>query len=177
MNQYKKALFMIIELFLRIVISPFLRASLLKICGATIGRNVRIYEVQFLNVSNGFRNLYIEDDVHIGMGCKIDLEGSVHIHRGATISPGVTILSHSNPGEQHYSPLCKEFPPFVGKIDIGNYCWIGCNTTILAGSIIPERTVVGACSLVRGRLEATSVYSGIPAKKIRDLTTIKNEPC
>ena len=177
MNQYKKALFMIIELFLRIVISPFLRAYLLKICGAKIGRNVRIYEVHFLNLSNGFSNLYIEDDVHIGMGCRIDLEGAVHIHRGATISLGVTILSHYNPGEQHNSPLCKEFPPVVGKVDIGNYCWIGCNTTILAGSIIPERTAVGACSLVKGRLEANSVYLGIPAKKIRDLKTIKKETC
>jgi len=169
MARLKKAWFMLLELALRMVINPYLRARLLNLCGATVGPNVRIYEIQFLNLDNGFMNLYIEDNVHIGMGCRMDLEGKIVIHRGATISPGVTILTHNNPGSQHDSPLCKHFKPYVDSVEIGAYCWIGANTTILAGSRILDRTVIGACSLVSGCLDAESVYVGIPVKKTRTL--------
>jgi len=169
MAQLKKAWFMLLELVLRFVINPYLRARLLSLCGATVGRNVRIYETQFFNLDDGFTNLHIESDVHIGTGCRMDLEGRIYIHHGATISPGVTILTHDNPGSQHNSPLCKHFRPHVDTVEIGAYCWIGANATILAGSRILDRTVIGACSLVNGCLEADSVYVGTPTKKTRSL--------
>jgi len=169
LKRFRKAWFMLLELALRIVINPFLRASLLRLCGANIGHNVRIYEIQLVNVENGFKNLHIQDDVHIGMGCRIDLEGIVTIERGATLSPGVTLLTHADPGSQHHSPICNEFKPFIADVKIGSYCWIGANTTILAGTQINDKTVVGACSLVRGTLQSCSLYYGIPAKKIRTL--------
>ncbi len=84
---------MLLELGLRVVIHPTLRAKLLALCGATVGKNVRIYEIQLFNLSNGFKNLKIADDVHIGTGCRFDLEGEIHLGRGVTLSPGVTILA------------------------------------------------------------------------------------
>src|SRR5512139_2036129 len=68
--------FMLLEMGMRVVVNPYLRARLLALCGATVGHNVRIYEMQFLNLDGGFRNLSIEDDVHIGMGCRFDLKGA-----------------------------------------------------------------------------------------------------
>jgi acetyltransferase-like isoleucine patch superfamily enzyme len=168
-KRLKKAWFMLIELILRIVIHPALRAYLLRLSGAKIGRNVRIYEIQLFNLENGFKNLSIQDDVHIGMGCRIDLEGFVIIERGTTLSPGITLLTHADPGSQHHSPICHEFKPFIASVKIGPYCWIGSNTTILPGTQIHDKTVVGACSLVRGTLQSSSLYYGIPVKKIRAL--------
>jgi len=167
--KYKKALFMLLELFLRVVINPRLRAFSLRLCGAHIGHNVRIYEVQFLNLENGFDNLHVEDDVHIGMGCKLDLAGNVFIKKGVTLSPGVTILTHSDPGKHHSSPICSEFGPFVSDVIVGEFCWVGASVTVLAGSVLEDRIVVGACSLVKGKLESSSLYYGIPATKARCL--------
>lgn len=167
LSRFRKAGFMFIELVLRIVINPFLRASILRLFGAEIGNNVRIYEIQLLNVGNGFNNLRIQDNVHIGMGCRIDLEGLVAIEYGTTLSPGVTILTHADPGSQHHSPICNVYEPIVAGVNIHSYCWIGCNSTILPGALIRERTIVGACSLVRGELNSRSLYCGIPAKKIK----------
>jgi len=169
LTRLKKAWFMLLELMLRCVINPYLRAHLLRLSGAKVGKNVRIYEIQLLNLTDGFKNLTIQDDVHIGMGCRIDLQGSVAIERGTTLSPGVTILTHADPGSHHHSPICDEFKPFIAGVKISTYCWIGSNTTILAGTHIHQKTVVGACSLVKGTLQPCSLYYGIPAKKIRNL--------
>ncbi len=162
---------MVIELLLRIVISPYIRAKFIGFCGATVGKNVRIYEANFINLDNGFKNLYIGNDVHIGMDCLIDLKGSVIIQHGTTISPGVTILTHSDPGSQHNSPLCREFTPRSSDVQIGEYCWIGANSTILSGSNIEDCVVVGACSLVRGSLDSRAVYYGVPVVKKRSILT------
>ena len=169
-KRLKKAWFMLVELVLRIVIHPSLRAYLLRLCGAKIGQNVRIYEIQLFNLENGFKNLSIQDDVHIGMGCRIDLEGTVTIERGTTLSPGITLLTHADPGSQHHSPICNKFEPFIAGVKIGSYCWIGSNTTLLPNAQIKNKTVVGACSLVKGILQPYSLYYGIPAKKIKNLS-------
>lgn len=161
---------MLLELGLRVALNPYMRSRLLRIFGAAMGNNVRIYEVQFFNLEKGFKNFRVEDDVHIGLGCRIDLEGPVTIRRGTAISPGVTILTHSDPGSQHDTPLSQAFAPFVRGVEIGPHCWIGCNSTILAGALIRDRTVIGACSLVIGELEPDSLYLGTPARKVRSLT-------
>jgi acetyltransferase-like isoleucine patch superfamily enzyme len=166
MENLKKGWFMLLELGLRLVINPYMRASLLRLFGARVGKGVRIYEIQLMNLSNGFRNLIVEDDVHIGMGCRIDLEGLVTISLGSTISPGVTIMTHSDPGAFHHSPLCNTFHPFTAEVYIGEYCWLGVNCTLLAGSRVQDRTVVGACSMVNSILEPDSVYHGTPAKRV-----------
>lgn len=45
--------------------------------------------------------------------------------------------------------------------------WLGAKVTVTAGSHIGKNTVVGANAVVRGSLDANSVYAGIPAKKIK----------
>lgn len=171
MNKIKKALYMVAELTLRICISPYLRCTLLRLLGARIGSNVRIYETCFINLENGFRNLNIEDDVHIGTGCMFDLCAPIFIAQKSTISLGTTILTHSDPGSHHGSALCVEFPPFNREVKIGKDCWIGCNSTIMPGVTIGDRTLVGACSLVSEDTDPNSMYFGIPAKRVRALQT------
>jgi acetyltransferase-like isoleucine patch superfamily enzyme len=168
-KKLKKAWFMVLELGLRCVIHPILRAKLLALCGATIGHHVRIYEVQLFNLDNGFKHLNIADDVHIGTGCRLDLQGEIHLEQGVTLSPGVTILTHSDPGSAHHSPICDIFQPMVAAVFIEKYCWIGCNVTLLAGSHVQAKTVVAACSLVMGNLQPCCLYAGIPAKLIKQL--------
>ncbi|WP_159074649.1 acyltransferase [Pseudothauera hydrothermalis] len=165
----KKAFYMFIELILRVVISPYFRASVLRIFGAKIGRNVRIYEIKLINLDSGFSNLEVGSDVHIGTGCCIDLKARVNIGDGTVISPNVTILTHSDPGSYHGSPICNFFPPFEAEVLIKEHCWIGANSTILAGSVINAKAVVGACSLVRGKLDGDSLYIGVPVKKVKSL--------
>jgi acetyltransferase-like isoleucine patch superfamily enzyme len=53
-------------------------------------------------------------------------------------------------------------------IVIGNNVWIGCNVTILKGAVIGNGIIVGATSLVTGKLlEDNSIYSGNPIKPVK----------
>jgi acetyltransferase-like isoleucine patch superfamily enzyme len=167
----RNATFLIIEKFLRWCILPRLRARLLALLGAKIGSNVRVNECQFINLSCGFSNLTLGDDVYIGPGCLIDLEGKVVLARGATLSPRVSIITHNDPGSFHDSPLTRDFPKSVGAVRIGEYCWIGTGSVVLSGVEIGDRAVVGAMALVRCSLGSAAVHAGVPARKIRPIDT------
>lgn len=54
-------------------------------------------------------------------------------------------------------------------VTIGNNVFIGWGATILCGTTIEDNVIVGAHSVVSGRLEHDSVYAGVPAKKVCSL--------
>ena len=62
-----------------------------------------------------------------------------------------------------------------GTIQIGDNVFIGINCTILPGSIIEDNVIVGAGSLIKGKLEKNSVYAGVPAKKIMSVEDYKEK--
>ena len=166
MSSVRHGVFAVIELLLRLSVAPRLRARLLALLGASVGRNVRVGECRLINLSRGFSHLTIGDDVHIGHGCLLDLEGPVRIGRGSVLAPRVTIISHNDPGASHGSPLAERFPPDALGVSVGEHCWIGTGTTLLSGARIGDRCVVGAMSLVKGDLPGGRVYAGIPARVI-----------
>lgn len=54
------------------------------------------------------------------------------------------------------------------EVKIGDKVWIGCRTTILKGSIIPDGCVIGAGSLVTGKkFSPNTIIIGSPAKSVR----------
>lgn len=165
----KYALFVVAEKLLRWSISPRLRARLLSLLGATIGKNVRIYEIQLFNLKHGFSNLHIENDVHIGIGCRLDLEGMLVIAARSTLSPGVTILTHQDPGSSHGSRLLALYPAQVKSTKIGSDCWIGTNTVVLPGATIGSKVVVAAGSVVTSELPDSVLVAGVPASIRRSL--------
>lgn len=166
-NSFRHGVFLVIELGLRMCVLPKLRARLLALFGAKVGSNVRVYECRLINLEQGFTNLTLGSDVHIGNGCLIDLRGRVTVGKGTSLSPRVSLISHTDPGSAHGTPLLRRHPCEAHGVTIGEYCWVGAGATVLSGSKVGDRTVVGAMSLVRGDLDADSLYVGIPARKIR----------
>ena len=56
-------------------------------------------------------------------------------------------------------------------IDIGAYTMIGTGSILLPGASVPDRSVIGAGSVVTGPLtESEYLYAGVPAKPIRKLS-------
>lgn len=171
----KIGIYMLVEKSLRWCISPYLRSTLLRLLGARIGKNVRIYEVRFINLINGFKNLTIEDDVHIGPGTMIDLTDRVTIKAKSTISPQVLILTHSDAGEDHKSEICKIYPRKAEEVVIGQSVWIGAGSIIQAGVEIGDRVAVGTGSVVTKDIPCDSLAYGVPAGVKQKLFS-KREP-
>ena len=163
-SSLRKGLWLLVEKILRWCINPRLRARLLGLFGANVGRNVRVYEIQLFNLEQGFKNLSLADDVHIGPGCRLDLAGSLAIGTRTTLSPGVTILTHADPGESHGSKLTGSYPACTAGVSVGADCWLGANATILCGIKINDLAVVAAGSIVTKEVPASHVVAGNPAR-------------
>ena len=161
-----KGWWMVVELLLRIIIVPRIRSRLLRWAGASIGDNVRTYEAQFINLTRGFTNLVVDSDVHIGHGCILDLEGGVTIARGAVLSPGVIILSHSDPGSSHGSPLVAEHGVLIAPVHIGEHAWLGASSVVLAGVSIGDRATIAAGAVVISDVPIGETWGGVPARRL-----------
>lgn len=54
-------------------------------------------------------------------------------------------------------------------VTIGNNVFLGWGCTVLAGTTIGDNCVIGAGSVVSGRVEGNSIWGGVPSKKICSL--------
>lgn len=63
--------------------------------------------------------------------------------------------------------LIRQQDNAIEKGIIGNDCWLAANVTVLKGSEICDGAVVGAKSLVKGKVESNSVVVGVPCKIIK----------
>lgn len=87
----------------------------------------------------------------------------VSIGDNVTISYNVSFNTHDDSVEAYY----KKDTLIVGRIEIGNNCFIGTGVIILPGVTIADNCVIGAGSVVtKSFLEKGSVIAGVPAKKI-----------
>ena len=160
---WRHGAYLFIEKLLCWCFHPRLRAQMLRLLGASVGRNVRVYEIRLFNLENGFHNLAIADDVHIGPGCRLDLAGPLRVGARSTLSPGVTILTHADPGASHKSRVARIYPPRIGAVFSGEDCWLGANATVLAGMTIGDLVVVAAGSVVTRGVPTCCVVAGNPA--------------
>lgn len=120
------------------LVFKFFPAYRLKKSGANIGKNIFFGDYIYVELENA-KYLTIEDDVVLSAFTKIILHDSS--------------LNNVEGSEILYD-----------KVVLKKNCYIGANSTILPGSIIGRNTIVGAHSLVKGKLKNNSVYAGVPAK-------------
>jgi len=105
-------------------------------------------------------------------------EKLVYIGKNVSIAPNVMLITDScaNNGEEiNRIKYVKDSLTKKEKIIIEDEVWIGANVTILPGVTIGRCSIIGAGSVVTKNVEAYSIYAGIPAKKIRDLSKYESD--
>ncbi|MDN3689483.1 acyltransferase [Cyclobacterium jeungdonense] len=105
--------------------------------------------------------------------CYLDGYGGILIGDKVSIAHNCTIMSSSHTYSQPHLSI-RDNPVAKEKVEIGNDIWIGCNVRILGNSIIHDRAVVGACSLVNKTISANSIYYGIPARFYKNINLTNN---
>lgn len=118
-----------------------------KRIGVNLGRNVKFYAMKPGMFSTEPWLITIGNDCFITANCQFIT------HDGGTLI------------------LRKEIPDLeiTAPIIIGSDVYIGLNTTILPGTIIGNRCIIGACSLVKGTFPDNSVIAGVPARRIKSV--------
>lgn len=119
--------------------------------------------------------------VKIGDRCKlISIHGGtfgsepylIRIGNHVEITSGVSFITHDGGAwvfrDEH--PALDVLAPII----VGDNVFIGQNSIVLPGTVIGANCVVGAGSVVRGKLEANSVYAGVPVRRIKDLSDYRD---
>jgi acetyltransferase-like isoleucine patch superfamily enzyme len=58
----------------------------------------------------------------------------------------------------------------VGKVEIGDYCYLGTKVLVQMDSRIPDRSVVAPCAVVHGDLPGQEqLYGGVPARPLKSV--------
>lgn len=63
----------------------------------------------------------------------------------------------------------------LGRVTIGDYVYIGHNSTVLCNVRIGDNVIIGAGSLVNKDLPSNGVYAGVPAKYICSIYDFKKK--
>ena len=134
----------------------------------SIGDNVIIDDFSYISTA-----LEIADCVHIASGAKfIGGRGStIRIASFSTLAPNVVLAAGS---DDYVAGIASPLVPLaykgnvdIGKIVIGRHCIVGANSTVLPNVRFQDGAAVGAQSLVKGDLDAWSLYGGVPARFLK----------
>ena len=144
-------------------LSGRLRAGLLRLNGARVGRNCFVRGN--LQLLEGF-DLTLGDEVFINSGCCLDFAAPIRIGSRVQISFQVTLIT----GDHHFGPHERRTGAFCPRaIVIEDGAWIGARSTILPGVRIGAGAVVGAGALVTKDVPPDTVVIGVPARVHRTL--------
>lgn len=112
-----------------------------------------------LNLAEGAK-ITIGREVLFNDRCLFNSHSSITIGSRTVIGQNVCIYDHDH-DYRNIENLRKEF--VASPVSIGEDVWIGSNVTILRGVEIGDRCVIGAGTVVRGKIPADSlVYTNQP---------------
>ena len=92
----------------------------------------------------------------------------IKIGNDVQIGSGVKILTHGYEWAV-IKGTTGEVLGSAGMVSIGNNCFIGMNAVILKGSSIGDNVIIGAGSLIGGKIPSNTVVAGNPCKVICSL--------
>lgn len=94
--------------------------------------------------------------IHLGEGCVISSEVQLLTH-DYSIARGLQAI-----GKNNSDPYKDEL--FLKGISIGKNSFIGARTLLMPGTVIGDNCIVGAGSVVKGKIPDNSIVFGNPAK-------------
>lgn len=146
-------IFRILKYIVNLIWSKINPIGYAKHLGVKLGENITFYGMKPYMFSTEPWLIKIGDNCHITSDC------TFITHDGGTLI------------------LRKEIPDLelTSEITIGNNVYIGVRTTILLGTKVGNRCIIGACSLLKGEYPDNSVIAGIPAKVIKTVDEYKEK--
>jgi len=122
----------------------------------------------YLPANNRQARIQIGSGTAIGNYFVITANNSIQIGCDCLLSYRVTVMDHSHAAGWGVKPVTSGLT--AGKaVEIGDRCFIGCNTVIMPGVRLGANCIVGANSVVTESFVEGSVVAGVPAKLLRTI--------
>ncbi|MCH4880463.1 acyltransferase [Pseudomonas sp. TMW22090] len=146
------------------------KASFYNCANIVIGNNVRIDD--FCVLSAGVGGIEIGNYIHIAVNTSLIGAGKIKLNDFSNISSKVAIYSSNDDysGASMTSPMVSKKFTCVHDEDvtIGRHVIIGACSVVLPGVTLEEGVAIGALSMVSKSCRAFGIYSGVPAKRIKE---------
>lgn len=146
------------------------KASYYNCQNISIGNNVRIDDFCVLSAGEG--GIDIGSYVHIAIGVSLIGSGKITLKDFCGLSSRVSVYSSNDDYSGNFltnPTVPAEFTNVShGPVTIGRHVIVGSGCVILPNVILEEGVAVGALSLVNRTCETFGIYSGVPAKKIKE---------
>ncbi|MGZ8250087.1 acyltransferase [Methylomagnum sp.] len=145
-------------------------ASIYNCHGISIGNNVRIDD--FCVLSAGAGGISIGNYVHIAVGSSLIGAGKITISDFSGLSSRVSVYSSSDDysGAAMTNPTVPSEYTKIKHADVylGRHVIVGSGSVILPGVMLEDGVAIGALSLVQKNCSSFGIYSGVPARRIRE---------
>jgi acetyltransferase-like isoleucine patch superfamily enzyme len=133
-----------------------------------IGKNATLYHNVVIELNE-------ESRLKIGHNFTLSYGGLIACQKAITIGNYVMIGEYSSLRDSSHVYHTPGLPysqqnDEAREIVIGNNVWIGRGCLIMPGTTIEEGVIVAANSVVKGHLEAYTLYGGAPAKFIKRIS-------
>lgn len=146
------------------------KASYYNCANIIIGNHVRIDD--FCVLSAGVGGIEIENYVHIAVYSLLIGKGKITMRDFSGLSSRVSLYSSSDDysGISMTNPTVSDDFTRVKSADvsIGRHVIIGAGSVVLPGVTLQQGVAVGALSLVSKSCPEFGIYSGVPAKRIKE---------
>ena len=147
---------------------PFIMRIRGFLYGLGMRRCGRNFQVAHSAIINGLDRCCIGKNVYIANSCNLILNGTLEIGNEVILGPAVLVSTgnHQFDGDSYRFSSSLQDPVIIGK-----GCWIGGNSTILGGTLVPEKSIIGAGSVVTKKScsSVSGIYAGCPAKLIKEI--------
>lgn len=146
----------------------------------SIGDNVTIKSSFLSNLVGLYQKTIIvtrSPDAEIYIGNNVGISGAtIYARKSIKVGDNTLIGGNTKIIDNDFHPVDPELRlktpnenMGIRPIEIGENVFIGCNCLILKGAKIGDNSVIGAGSVVSGKIPANCVAAGNPAKVIRTL--------
>lgn len=136
----------------------FWRIALLRIFGADIESGAVLKPR--VRVKFPWR-LHIGENSWIGENVHIDNLATVRIGKNSCISQNVYLCTGS------HNWRASGFDLITAPINISDKCWVGACGILAPGTVMEEGAILSLGSMGKGALLAWSIYSGVPAERVK----------
>jgi maltose O-acetyltransferase len=134
--------------------SHIIRRTIYKLAGISIGRGSTIH--MWANFYQP-KNIIIGDDTIVGD--HVFLDGRSDLIIGNHVEIASQVLIYNSEHDIHST----DFKAITGKVEIGDYCFIGPRVIILPGVKIGNGAVVAAGAVVTKDVPDFAIVAGVPA--------------
>jgi virginiamycin A acetyltransferase len=122
-----------------------------------------------IKVAGGMGDVFIGENTYINSGTVLYSGNGIKIGSNVLIAANCTLAPTNHCTDDRNIPIrLQGFAPSKGGILIEDDVWIGCNVSILDGSVIKKGAIIAAGSVVRGFIPEFSIFAGNPGKVIAE---------